>query len=137
MFIGSKWYRFIPVTLVMGILFYLSHQPGDSFELPDVVDIDKLLHSLAYGCLAVTALFSISREFYCARPVRTGFLVVAFCFFYGVSDEVHQMFVPDRYSSVMDLVADTMGAVVAVILWAWLRRTGRMGFVSCKAQRLK
>jgi hypothetical protein len=37
--------RLVPVLLVMGTIFYLSHQPGDSLYLPPV-PIDKLAHLL-------------------------------------------------------------------------------------------
>jgi VanZ family protein len=39
---------------------------------------------------------------------------------YGVSDEVHQSFVPMRSVEAMDVVADTVGAAVAAFaLYAW------------------
>ena len=39
---------------------------------------------------------------------------------YGVSDEVHQMFVPGRTAALDDVVADTIGAVVGTgACWAW------------------
>jgi len=43
---GRSWWRILPVTLVIGYIFFLSSQPGNSFSLPEVVNIDKLLHSL-------------------------------------------------------------------------------------------
>jgi len=39
---------------------------------------------------------------------------VLFCFFYGMSDEWHQSFVPGRDADWLDLAADTMGAVIAM-----------------------
>ena len=48
------------------------------------------------------------------------FLAVAF----GVTDEVHQSFVPGRNADLMDLVADTLGASLgAVIAAVWGRRS--------------
>ena len=39
---------------------------------------------------------------------------------YGLSDEIHQRFVPGRVADVRDLMADTIGALVGVVLvWAW------------------
>ena len=43
---ARSWWRILPVTLVMVFIFFLSSQPGNSFCLPEVVNIDKLLHSL-------------------------------------------------------------------------------------------
>jgi VanZ family protein len=47
---------------------------------------------------------------------------------YGASDEWHQSFVPGRPMSGADLVADTIGALIAAgVLWAWaiIRRPRR------------
>ena len=111
--------RFIPMIVVMGIIFFLSNQPGDSLELPDIPDLDKGLHSIAYGVLAFSALFAVPAQKYQNNPFGISLLVVLFCLLYGISDEFHQSFVPGRFSSAFDLVADTIGAVVVV--WIWYR----------------
>ena len=110
----KKTVRVIPVISVMGIIFYLSSQPGDTIDLPDITDIDKLLHSLVYGVLALTAAFGVPKQYLKKHPVRTAVLVVLFCLLYGISDEFHQSFVPNRTPSLLDLAADTLGSVVAM-----------------------
>jgi VanZ family protein len=40
---------------------------------------------------------------------------------YGVSDEIHQAFVPGRSSDVLDWMADTAGTLVALYLFRRLR----------------
>lgn len=102
---------------IMGIIFFLSHQPGDSIDLPDFPDIDKLLHSLVYGTLALATLYAVPGRVIMRFPLRTSVLVVLFCLFYGLSDEWHQSFIPGRFPSGWDIAADTLGAVVVVFLW--------------------
>lgn len=109
--------RLIPMITVMGIIFFLSNQPGDSLNLPDIPDLDKVLHAVAYGTLAGTVLFAVPKHLYEQSPMRTSLLVVLFCLAYGISDEFHQSFVPDRTPSVLDLIADTTGAAVMVFIW--------------------
>ena len=44
---------------------------------------------------------------------------------YAASDEWHQSFVPGRASEAADWIADTAGAIVAVVLytrWKWYRQ---------------
>ena len=108
----------------MGIIFFLSNQPGDSLELPDIPDLDKVLHSIAYGVLALSALFAVPEQKYQAKPYQISLLVVLFCLLYGISDEFHQSFVPGRFSSVRDLVADTIGAVVVAFIWFRMKKQG-------------
>ena len=102
---------------IMGIIFSLSGVPGDSIPLPDVANLDKLLHAVMYGVLAITVLFAFPARKYYVHPWKMSLLVVLFCLFYGISDEFHQSFVPNRCPSVFDLVADTAGAVFAVLIW--------------------
>ena len=102
---------------VMGLIFSLSGVPGDSLPLPDVANLDKILHSVIYGVLAVTVLFAFPARKYSVHPWKMSFLVVLFCLLYGVSDEFHQSFVPNRCPSVFDLIADTGGAAVAALVW--------------------
>ncbi len=106
------------MILVMGTIFFLSNQPGDTLSLPDVPNIDKVLHAGIYGLLALTTLFAIGKKTTLARPCQVSFLVVVFCMFYGITDEYHQSFVPGRTPSIWDLCADTIGALLMVILWS-------------------
>ena len=101
---------------VMGIIFFLSGQPGDSLDLPDIPDLDKILHVLAYCVLGLSALFAVPEAVYRSRPVKISFLVVLFCFLYGVSDEFHQSFVPGRHPAVTDVMIDSFGAMAGLIL---------------------
>lgn len=121
MLFKQPWYRFIPMIAVMGIIFFLSHQPGDTLSLPSLPNIDKLMHGLVYGTLAAATLYAISGEFFRKFPLRSSLFVVLFCLLYGLSDEWHQSFIPGRFPSGWDIAADTLGAVVVVYSWRkWL-----------------
>ena len=49
-------------------------------------------------------------------------IAIAFCFVYGLSDEIHQIFVQYRTFEVNDLVADVAGAAFAAGLLVYLQR---------------
>ncbi|WP_035246467.1 VanZ family protein [Desulfogranum mediterraneum] len=110
----KKLLRLIPVAMVMGIIFYLSHQPGHSFDLPRVVNLDKLLHTMVYTCLGLAAGYALPPEFRRRHPSGVMVGLVLFCLCYGLSDEFHQSFIPGREPSVGDLLADTLGGCIAV-----------------------
>ncbi|HHJ15528.1 MAG TPA: VanZ family protein [Gammaproteobacteria bacterium] len=104
----------------MGALFYLSHQP--TLPTPSLFSgQDKLFHAIVYGILGFLLLGSRtpSVQGYTRAQLRGSILVASL---YGVSDEIHQYFVPGRSSDVWDWVADTIGAVIAVSLLWWLSR---------------
>lgn len=102
--------------MVMGAIFFLSHQCGDTLALPSFPGVDKLAHMLAYGTLAVTVLWYFGEKGV-GRPWPTLMLTVLFCLLYGISDEFHQSFVPLRSVSTFDIVADTVGAFCVSFIW--------------------
>ena len=117
-----KLYRFVPVTLVMGTIFFLSHQDGSSLALPEIPYIDKAAHFLLYSLLAGTILFAFPVELRQHHPERTGIIAVLLCLSYGITDELHQAYIPGRIASMSDLIADVSGAAVTVLFWLLLYR---------------
>lgn len=43
-------------------------------------------------------------------------LAVSVAILYGISDEIHQAFVPGRVSDLVDVLADSIGAIVAITI---------------------
>jgi hypothetical protein len=117
-FFSLKVYaRFILVAIIMGMIFYLSHQPGDFVNLPEILGIDKLFHIIAYGSLAAAFLYSLKPLTRTSVRAITALVVVIFCILFGISDEYHQSFIPGRSVSAWDVVADGVGAFLVVVWW--------------------
>ena len=84
--------------------------------------IDKLLHLVEYFGLGLV----LSRSFLKATSLKKNvifWVVIAFGFIIGMSDEFYQSFVPGRQSSVYDLLADIIGVLSGS--WIYLRRVRR------------
>ena len=109
--------RIVPVLLLMGTIFFLSHQPSTKIQLPYIFGLDKLAHGFMYAALAATMLYAVPRKALLLRPWRTGALIVFFCLLYGMTDEYHQSFIPGRVPSFGDIIADVAGASLLVYLW--------------------
>ncbi|MEI6336772.1 MAG: VanZ family protein [Methylococcaceae bacterium] len=75
---------------------------------------DKLYHAGAYSIMGLLAWRSFKHLM--SSPIIPALLSIAFCSLYGLSDEWHQSFIAGRESDVADWVADTSGAVMAVML---------------------
>lgn len=105
-----------PVTIA-ALIFTASSR--SRVASPHVTNIDdKFAHFAVYGLLA-TLVCRLARTWRGAL----GALLIASA--YGVSDEFHQSFVPGRSTEVMDWVADTTGAAIAIALyfgWGAYRR---------------
>ncbi|OQX15783.1 MAG: hypothetical protein BWK76_12655 [Desulfobulbaceae bacterium A2] len=104
------------MMLVMGGIFFVSHQPGSAIHLLQFPGSDKLAHALAYAVLAASVLFALPPS--PRRPWRGLVLVFVVCSLYGISDEVHQSFIPLRSADPLDWLADSLGAGVFLLAWA-------------------
>ena len=69
---------------------------------------DKANHFIAFAALYVTLHFGFSRLNLGAK--------VAILLAYGIQIEVAQSFVPNRYFSLLDVVADGIGIVFGILL---------------------
>lgn len=118
------WIRFVPMAVVMGTIFFLSHQPGGSFEVSFFPGEDKVAHFSIYFLLSVTAILAFGwYRGAGTKVIRAALATITFCIIYGITDEFHQSFIPGRTPSIADLAADTAGACCGVVLWlVWLKR---------------
>lgn len=117
---GYRLSKLVPMICVMGTIFFLSHKTGEEVTLPEIAGIDLAAHFTIYALLACAVLFAWTDNFKRMYPLKTIVYTVLFCFLYGISDEFHQSFIPGRFVSLLDVVADTVGPVLVCSLW-WLR----------------
>jgi VanZ family protein len=98
-----------PVAAFAAFLFFLSGQR--QIPAADLV-WDKLLHAIGYGAFALLAIRAFHGGF---GPMTAGATTLAFLFTvgYGITDEIHQSFVPGRNPSALDVVADAVGFALA------------------------
>jgi VanZ family protein len=83
----------------------------------------KTCHLTEYGVLAWLLWRAIRKPLKRdARPWRwpEAGLALALVFAYAASDELHQVFVPNRTAQISDVLIDTSGGVAALLL-LWLR----------------
>jgi VanZ family protein len=104
----SYW---LPVILYCLLIFIQSSYPATQ-SLPSIPHIDKLAHAGAYALLG----FLIFRVFQSTRIQKSVVLLVTLSALasslYGISDEIHQYFVPSRTADIMDVLADVAGSVL-------------------------
>jgi VanZ family protein len=82
-------------------------------------------HFLAYGALAVAALRAFARATWSGVRPRAAVFAVLLASAYGLTDEFHQRFVPNRMSGLDDWAADTLGAITAVVIVLVMARRRR------------
>jgi len=108
----------------MTLIFVLSAQPrllSIENEATEKITF-KLAHMTAYALLAWFWWRALAPQ----RQVTGLVLPVALVLttVYGISDEIHQLFVPGRFGRVADVLFDTSGALAMILLlrrYQWLR----------------
>ena len=100
----------LPLLLYLVLIFHMSSGPVSS---PFVKRFpDYILHMTEY-CGLYLLMFRALHEGSQPRPRRGGYWLLTVL--YGISDELHQSFVPTRDSSVIDVLSDSVGALLGIL----------------------
>ena len=115
LFFQLPW-QFLMLTIFVQSSIGSLKIPNFGFHLSD-----KILHFIVFGALGLL----MARGFKNAknRIVNENYISFALltCILYGIIDEFHQYFVPGRYFSWWDWVADILGVISMV--WIYKRFT--------------
>lgn len=106
-----------PVAIYMAAIFLVS---ADSDPPAPSALSDKMLHLMAYAALGVLVCRAAAGGLGRRVMARAAVITLIVSIGYGVSDEIHQMFVPGRSPDVLDVLSDAAGAALGLIAcWAW------------------
>jgi VanZ family protein len=107
---------FIPLVIYWIIILIGTTIPADSFV--DTWEIsDKIKHFVAYFGLAI--LLGLNLHFQERWKKISLYYIIAtlvICLTYGVLDELHQLFVPNRMAEFWDWVADSLGTITGLLV---------------------
>jgi len=105
--------RWLPVLLWAGLIYLLSDIPtlDSGLSLTWDVVLRKMAHAAEFGVLSLLLLRAIGKK-------STGAWLVAavISILYAVTDEVHQRFVPGREGNVWDVVIDSLGVCIGLLV---------------------
>lgn len=116
------------VVICMGIIFFLSAQNGEESSdlsgsfvmallngLGIVIDegvLRSIAHCLEFMGLSVLLFNAVYVTWFLKlTPIIAFFGTV----FYAITDEIHQIFVPERAFQISDILVDSTGALIGVI----------------------
>ncbi|MEN6372574.1 MAG: VanZ family protein [Armatimonadota bacterium] len=112
---NKKILFWIPAVACMAAIFVLSSMPSLP-QPPGIFGFDKFEHYLAYAVLSILVFIASRKTWPSSKLSRIMALSVVITTFYGMTDEFHQRFVPNRCCDVFDLMADMTGAISGAVL---------------------
>ena len=124
----------MPVILWAGVIFALSSVPGTQLPTVSVPQSDKMAHALVYGVLgalcfrATRRMSSPTSSNRMSAPGRSPLAIAAIAILlatiYGITDELHQNFTPQRTPDWHDVAADAFGGslgAAAMLIAPWMK----------------
>ncbi len=108
----------IPPLLYMALIFVVSSLEQPPLPMPEFewLTIDKLYHFVEYAILGGLLAIAFVKAKPAVVPSKLIWLVATvLSILYGASDEWHQTFVPGRFATLADWVADVLGSIAGVL----------------------
>ena len=119
----NSFKTFVWVIFEFVLIFILLSMPGSDIQGTSWISIilnlpfaDKIIHIGLFGSLALSLFFHFEQYSNISfRSTRTKALSLIACILYGIGMEFYQKyFVPSRSLDVIDMLADAMGALLAL-----------------------
>lgn len=113
----------LPPILWGALIFSVSSNSVPQVSTLHTVDfaLHKIAHVIEYSILGVLIYRAFIQEKIGKKEAIVYAIIIAF--FYGITDEFHQNFTPTRTPRLRDVIIDTIGATVGIlIVWKLLPR---------------
>jgi VanZ family protein len=111
-------FYWLPVFIYCLLIYIQSSYPSPE-RVPQFPYFDKLAHLLAYALLGV--LFYRAYRTHIKNNLKLVILLsIASSLLYGITDELHQHYVPYRNADWMDVLADVLGSILGVYAYRFI-----------------
>ena len=125
-------YKLIFVITIMIIIFIFSHDSGSTSTIKSNIFVDRFYNIFNFNINRRLLTKIIRKSAHISLYALLGFSVsnylidfnkkiyinsIFFILIYSISDEVHQLFIPNRSGSIIDILIDLIGGIIGIILW--------------------
>ena len=115
--VSDSWTGWI-AGILSHLFFWIDEGKLSAFLLEHVEYVRKAAHIFEYLVLGFLASINC-REYFNKRTLLVPFI---FCIVYALSDEIHQLFIPGRAGKAADVLIDSFGALVGILLYHLIKR---------------
>lgn len=136
----QKFLAWLALLVWMGVIFYFSHQSGDaSMQLSDgILDsfeplfqnfldyhtlsyiVRKIAHFTEYFILGLL-IYHLVKQYRVISKTEIIWMIL-FCVIYAMSDEFHQVFIGGRSPKVFDVIIDSLGSSLSILILQLLQK---------------
>lgn len=123
---GIIWFeKYYLISLLIAVLiaifiFYMSSQSFEKGAGPEFPYKSIIYHFLIFFILAFSlSIFFIRGK---SRNEYWIFIAILLSMAYAISDELHQLFVPNRYCDINDVLIDSAGIMLSGIIYVFRMR---------------
>lgn len=109
-------FHWLPLFIYCALIFIQSSYPGLK-QIPQIPFMDKYLHFIGYAILGILFFRAYMTLKFRDRLLLVSLLSIGSSTLYGISDEIHQYYVPYRNADVMDAVANFAGSCMGVFFY--------------------
>lgn len=124
--------KLIFVITIMIIIFIFSHDSGSTSTIKSNIFVDQFYNIFNFNINRRLLTKIIRKSAHISLYALLGFSVsnylidfnkkiyinsILFILIYSISDEVHQLFIPNRSGSIIDILIDLIGGIIGIILW--------------------
>ena len=118
-------FLWLPVVVWAVLIAVGTSTPGNKLPRSPFPHFDLVVHFGMYGVLAflLYRALQLGTRLGAGRP--TWLIAFAIAQVYGILDEIHQIWIPNRSCDPVDALTDGIGAAVGVCLFYWLWKKAR------------
>ncbi|NQV29853.1 MAG: VanZ family protein [Candidatus Marinimicrobia bacterium] len=119
---GYRLKYFAPAALYIGLILSLSSLNQRMVSNYSWGIEDFILHSVEYHFYGVTLIWAVLREKSWVELKPSYRLAVSIGAISAIADEIYQSFVPTRYATMEDVVADIFGVILSIITFSLIMK---------------
>ena len=108
----------LPVLIYLILIFVLSSIPDPAFADTGIPSFDKILHTIEYAVLGFLIIRGFRNSRFSLSHIKFILLAASLGTLYGITDEFHQSFVPNRCANLGDIFFDCIGSIIGSIVYA-------------------
>ncbi len=111
----------LPVLVYASLIFYFSSLPEVPPVIIRIIPETLILHMIEYAILSILLFRTFINSNKDTLKNKAVILSILIATLYGITDEIHQIFVPGRVFSYLDMTVNFIGSMVVLTKYIFIK----------------